>query len=85
MDAVKSSEAPGVSAPYPIGLTAEEFCQIAYLAGMDPRTRIIEISEVNPDFDDQNGSTCRLAALLVMFFLNGFRERIFADLTDFAH
>jgi formimidoylglutamase len=74
MDAVKSSDAPGVSAPNPIGLSAEEFCQIANLAGKDSRTQILEISEVNPEYDDPNESTSRLAAYLIISFLQGYTE-----------
>jgi formiminoglutamase len=75
MDAVNSAEAPGVSAPYPLGLSAEEFCQAACLAGSDPRSAILEISEVNPDYDDHNESTSRLATMLILSFLKGYHYR----------
>jgi formiminoglutamase len=65
LDSVRASDAPGVSAPSPVGLTAEEICRIGALAGRDARTRVIEISEVNPAFD-LDGRTSRLAALLLM-------------------
>jgi len=65
LDSVRASDAPGVSAPSPIGLSAEEICRIGALAGRDARTRLIEISEVNPVFD-QDGRTSRLAALILM-------------------
>jgi len=68
LDAVRAADAPGVSAPTPIGLTGDEFCQIATLAGTDPRTRIVEFSEVNPQFDvDQR--TCRPTAAAIWYFL----------------
>jgi len=71
LDAVRAADAPGVSAPAPIGLTGDELCQIAALAGTDPRTRIIEFSEVNPQFDvDQR--TCRLTAVAIWHFLSAF-------------
>jgi formiminoglutamase len=57
-----------VSAPNPIGLSAAEFCDIATLAGRDPRTTLFEISEVNPAYDtDQR--TARLAAVAIHHFL----------------
>jgi formiminoglutamase len=68
MDSVCAADAPGVSAPNPIGLSAAEFCDIATLAGRDPRTTLFEISEVNPAYDtDQR--TARLAAVAIHHFL----------------
>jgi arginase family enzyme len=59
------SEAPGVSDPSPMGLTAKEVCEIADVAARDPRTRVVEITEVNPVYD-RDGITARLAANMVM-------------------
>jgi len=68
LDAVRSVDAPGVSASYPVGLTAEEICKIAEFAGKDRRTRALEISEVNPDLD-LNHRTSKLAAMIIMYYL----------------
>jgi len=65
LDSVRASDAPGVSAPSPVGLTAEQICRIGVLAGRDSRTRLIEFSEVNPTVD-LDGRTSRLAALVLM-------------------
>jgi formiminoglutamase len=65
LDVVRAVEAPGVSDPSPMGLTAMEVCEIADAAAADPRTRIIEITEVNPAYDT-NGVTSRLAANIVV-------------------
>jgi len=66
LDAVKVTEAPGVSAiTTPIGLSAEDVCKIADLAGAHPQTHIIEISEVNPT-QDINNTTSSLAANIIM-------------------
>jgi formiminoglutamase len=74
MDAVRTSDAPGVSKSYPIGLTAEEISGIAAVAGRDKRSRILEISEVNPRFDaDQR--TVNLAGMMIMRFLRAWSER----------
>ena len=68
MDSVCAADAPGVSAPNALGLSAEELCDIATLAGKDTRTSLFEISEVNPAFDiDQR--TARLAAVAIHHFL----------------
>ncbi|MCU0499746.1 MAG: formimidoylglutamase [Anaerolineae bacterium] len=68
MDVVRASDAPGVSAPTPIGLTAEELYALVSLAGQDPRSKLLEITEVNPSYD-QDGRTSRLASLLIYAFL----------------
>lgn len=68
LDAVRSADAPGVSAHYPVGLTAEEVCRIAERAGGDKRSRILEISELNPRYD-QDGRTALLAAMIAWRFI----------------
>jgi len=65
LDVVAAAEAPGVSDPSPMGLTAKEVCEIADAAARDPRTRVVEISEVNPVYD-RDGITAKLAANIVM-------------------
>jgi formiminoglutamase len=71
MDVVCAAEAPGVSAPNPLGMSGAELCELAELAGADPRTRLVELSEVNPAHDvDQR--TCRLAAVVLWFVLAGW-------------
>ncbi|MCS6990078.1 MAG: formimidoylglutamase [Chloroherpetonaceae bacterium] len=68
MDSVRASDAPGVSAPSPIGFTAEEICHIASIAGKRKRSKLLEITEVNPDYDI-DGRTAKLAALIVAYFI----------------
>lgn len=68
MDVVRAADAPGVSAPNPTGLFGDELSAIAAAAGRDPRSRLLELSEVNPEFDvDQR--TCRLAAAVLWSFM----------------
>jgi formiminoglutamase len=74
MDAVRSAEAPGVSAPFPVGLTADEICEIGTLAGSDPRSKVLELTEVNPEYDVDN-RTSRLAALVILKFLYGMSQK----------
>ncbi|MEZ4699435.1 MAG: formimidoylglutamase [Rhodothermales bacterium] len=68
MDVVTAADAPGVSAPNPAGLRAADLLEIAEIAGGDPRSRIFEITEVNPiyDIDDR---TSRLAAVAMWTFV----------------
>lgn len=70
LDVVNASEAPGVSAPNPLGLSGAELCELARLAGTEPRTRIVEFSEMNPAFD-VDGRTARLAAAAIWHYLAG--------------
>jgi formiminoglutamase len=65
LDVVHAAEAPGVSDPNPMGLTAREVCEIADVAAADPRTRVIEVTEVNPTYD-VGGITSRLAANIIV-------------------
>ncbi len=69
MDVVISSEAPGVSAPNPRGISNNELCEIASLAGFKRRSRLIEFTEVNPTYDI-DGRTCRLTAVAIWSFLS---------------
>jgi formiminoglutamase len=71
LDVVNAAEAPGVSAPNPLGLSGAELCEVAALAGAEARTRILEISEVNPAFD-VDGRTARLAAAAIWHYLAAF-------------
>jgi len=68
LDVVSSAYAPGVSAPNPAGLTARELLDVARIAGADERSRILEISELNPAFDIDS-RTARLAAAAIHAFL----------------
>ena len=68
MDSVRSADAPGVSASYPTGLTAEEILSVATIAGQDSRSKILEISEVNPKYDIEN-KTAKLAAQIIICYL----------------
>jgi len=74
VDVVNAAEAPGVSAPNPLGLSGTELCDVAALAGAEPRTRVLEISEVNPSFD-VDGRTARLAATAIWHYLAALTAR----------
>ena len=69
LDSVHLADAPGVSAPNVLGLTADELCQITEFAGRESRTQLIEFTEVNPTYDI-DGRTCRLTAVAIWHFLN---------------
>ncbi len=69
MDVVRAGDAPGVSAINPIGISGYDFSQIGAIAARDPRTRLFEITEVNP-MVDVDSRTARLAAATIHRFLS---------------
>ena len=74
VDAVRAADAPGVSAPLPVGLTAEEFIEIAKFAGENRQTRIIEFTEMNPLFDIDN-RTAKLVAVAMHRFCAARKQK----------
>lgn len=70
IDAVRSSEAPGVSAPNPFGLRAGEFLTLVQFAAKLSNTKIIEFTEVNPNFDIDT-RTAKLVAVGMHRFCAG--------------
>ncbi len=70
LDAVRSADAPGTSAPSPLGLRAGEFIQLVKYAASLANTKIIEISEVNPK-DDADNRTTKLVAIGMHRFCTG--------------
>jgi len=70
MDSVKAADAPGVSAPSPTGLSAEQARDVvSFFTAHFPAT-ILEITEVNPKYDIDS-RTAKLAAILMVTFLTG--------------
>ena len=69
IDAVRSSDAPGSSAPSPLGLRAGEFITLVKYAASLANTKLIEFSEVNPKYDIDN-CTARLVAIAMHRFIS---------------
>jgi formiminoglutamase len=67
VDSVRASDAPGVSAPNPIGITSEEFINLTGFAGSLKETKIVEFTEVNPNFDIDNRTTKLVAVAMHKF------------------
>ncbi len=67
LDAVRSSDAPGTSAPSPIGLRSGEFLNIVDFAAKLVNTKLIEFTEVNPNFDIDS-RTAKLVAIAMHKF-----------------
>jgi hypothetical protein len=73
MDAVRSADAPGTSAPSPLGLRNSEFIQLVKYAASLANTKIIEFSEVNPKYDSDN-RTSKLVAIAMHRFAAAFLD-----------
>jgi len=74
MDAVSQAEAPGVSAPNNLGISAEIWLKFAFDFGKNPAVRSFDICEVNPRFD-RDDQTVKLAARTIWNFLLGLSFR----------
>jgi formiminoglutamase len=74
LDAVRMSDAPGVSAPSPVGLRAGELITLVKFAASLVNTRIIEFTEVNPHFDI-DGRTARLVAVAMHRFCAALSQK----------
>lgn len=67
IDAVRSSDAPGSSAPSPLGLRAGEFITLVKYAASLANTKIVEFSEVNPAYDIDNCTSLLVAIAMHRF------------------
>ena len=67
LNAVRSSDAPGTSAPSPLGLRAGEFITLVKFAASLSNTKVIEFTEVNPNFDADNRTTKLVAIAMHRF------------------
>ncbi|MEO6588972.1 MAG: arginase family protein [Pyrinomonadaceae bacterium] len=62
MNAVRASDAPGVTASSPFGLRAGEFLTLVQFAAKLVNTKIVQFNEVKPSLDIQN-TTSKLVAI----------------------
>jgi formiminoglutamase len=67
LHAIRSSDAPGTSVPSPIGLRSGEFLNLVQFAAKLVNTKLIEFTEVNPNFDVDN-RTSKLVAVAMHRF-----------------
>jgi formiminoglutamase len=68
LDVVRASDAPGTSAPSPIGLRAGEFITLVKFAASLINTKIVEFTEVNPNYDVDH-RTAKLVAIAMHSFI----------------
>eukprot|EP00128_Syssomonas_multiformis_P018751 Colp12_sorted_trinity150504_noHs@33220 len=70
LEAIKSADAPGVSNPSCVGLTADEMLDMMTMAGRHRRVRLVSVSEFNPQVEDER--TGRLVAMMLYRFALGY-------------
>jgi len=73
LDSVAASDAPGVSCPGILGLSAEDAVSIAYRSGGHPSVSLFDLSEYNPVIEDER--TGRLASAMFYYFCLGVASR----------
>ena len=65
----------GTNAPCPGGLTPDDIFDAVYRLGASPLVRALDLVEIDP-LKDLKNMTSQLAALIVLHFLSGVRERL---------
>ncbi len=73
IDSIRGSDAPGVSCPSVIGLSADDALDIMFRAGQSPDIGLVDISEFNPLVEADR--TSRLVAHMIYYFLLGAASR----------
>eukprot|EP01101_Sappina_pedata_P010129 TRINITY_DN6303_c0_g1_i1.p2 TRINITY_DN6303_c0_g1~~TRINITY_DN6303_c0_g1_i1.p2 ORF type:complete len:316 (-),score=121.55 TRINITY_DN6303_c0_g1_i1:1-864(-) len=73
LDSVRGSDAPGVSAPGVIGLSAQEALEICFEAGRCPKVKLFDLSEFNPTVEDYR--TGKLVTNMFVYFAMGVARR----------
>lgn len=75
VSAIKSQFCPGASRSEVFGLTGEEACQISWYAGMNDKLSSAGFYEYDPEKDDANKSTAMTIAVMVWYFIEGYKNR----------
>ena len=75
MNAVRHSDAPGVTNPSPNGLFGDEICAITRYGGISEKVKVCGLFEVAPG-KDLNDQTSHLAAQAVWYFIDGLSNRL---------
>jgi formiminoglutamase len=74
MNAIRQTEAPGVTFPSANGFTAEECCQLTRFAGLSDKLSLLALAGFQPELD-RGGQTAALAAQMIWHFLQGVSQR----------
>jgi arginase family enzyme len=75
MNAIRHSDAPGVTIPSPNGFYGDELCALTRYGGLSSTVKVCGLFECAPD-KDLNDQTSHLAAQAVWYFIEGLSHRI---------
>lgn len=75
MNAVRHSDATGVTTPSPNGLFGDELCALTRYGGLSEKVKICGLFELSPD-KDINEQTSHLAAQAIWYFIEGLSYRV---------
>lgn len=73
IDSIEGAVCPGVSCPAVIGLSAQDALDICFNAGKHPNTRMLDLSEFNPNIEEYRTGT--LVCNMIYYFLMGIASR----------
>ncbi len=74
LSVVRDSDAPGKKDSFPFGMTAEQFCQMCWYAGLSNACSSIGFYGYDPELDDRE-VTAKLVAVAIWYFVEGISER----------
>ncbi|UJR17898.1 hypothetical protein I4U23_004797 [Adineta vaga] len=74
IDSIISASCPGVSAPASVGLSAQQACDIAFVAGQSLNVKLMDMSEYNPIVEEYR--TGKLITLIFYHFILGRAKAI---------
>ncbi|MDX1902730.1 MAG: formimidoylglutamase [Thermonemataceae bacterium] len=75
MMAIRKADAGATAYAQPFGLTSDEAAQLAWYAGISPKSSSIGFYEYNPTLDTQEGHTAQVLSVMVWYFIEGFYHR----------
>lgn len=75
LSAIQTIYCPGGNRSEIFGLTGEEACQIMWYAGMNDKLSSAGIYEYNPDKDLDDHPSAMVAATMIWYFIEGFKNR----------
>ncbi|CAF1493261.1 unnamed protein product [Adineta ricciae] len=74
IDSIISASCPGVSAPASVGLSAQQACDLAFIAGQSFHVKLMDMSEYNPIVEEYR--TGKLITLIFYHFILGRAKAI---------
>ena len=74
LEALRFSEAPGLSEPTPSGFSLDEACRISRYAGMSDKLGLFSILGFEPEHDFREQTAASIAQML-WYFIDGFYHR----------